>query len=859
MGLGLTFTGQDRLSPVLKNVSNQMNMTRDASGRLQQGMGKFTKGGGAGGGMFGQMGGQAQAAGLAMSGGFAYGLNEVTQESKAFEVEMARVSTVVDSAAFSTEDARNASMKLAEQFGGRAVDQGASLYETFSAGVTNAADALALMDTANRFAVGGSTDLVKSVDVLTSAVNTYGDQGLSAAAASDLMFTAISAGKTTAGELSQYLGEVAPTAHAAGVSFQELQAGIAALTLQGIRTPQAVTGLNAMLSNLMKPTKEAADEAKRLGIEFNATALKTRGLEGVLDQLQGNAKVNDSTFTQLFGSIDGVKAALALTAGGGEKFKGILKQMEGATGATNKAFDKMSNTQDFVDKQFTAMKTNAMILIGDALLPLKRDLVDMGKKAMKAWGDLPQGLRDTAVRVAAVVASIGSAGAAFSMLGGGVSSAFGPALKLITSFGATGIAIFGALALGAAALQYAYDNNLGGIADTIDGVLDWVTQAYDAAVQLFTTGALEGSLAEAFAMGDSSAAQFAVDLWLVVQRVKNFFAGISEGWYSQMEQMGPIFETFMGAVTELGNALGLLGNGDASESFDAAGSSGQQVGKILAQVAGVIVSVWTVVVQLITGFLSAWDAISPAADEVGAALGSVMDAFGEVGDAIAGGSTSTTTFGEKVKWLGNILGQGLAGSFKMSAAGFEVIAGIIRKFAIMIGGVIDVVGGIMNGDWGRIWKGAGAIVFSFVSTVLENVFALVRGVLMVFDKLDRAMGRGGNLTAGFDEFAKNELATIKENLMGPETPAAPDLKAELQTSAADTAAAKLDALGTATSGNGDQAAATASAAAAAAVAGLPPVAATVIMTVDGAVLGEAVVNAQLSAKGRDATAVPVTP
>lgn len=59
-------------------------------------------------------------------------------------------------------------------------------------------------------AVGGVTELETAVDGITSVVNAYGDDVLSAAEASDLMFTAVKLGKTDFTQLSASLFNVIP-------------------------------------------------------------------------------------------------------------------------------------------------------------------------------------------------------------------------------------------------------------------------------------------------------------------------------------------------------------------------------------------------------------------------------------------------------------------------------------------------------------------------------------------------------------------------------------------------------------------------------------------------------------------------
>ena len=58
------------------------------------------------------------------------------------------------------------------------------------------------MRTATEASIGGVTDLETAVDGITSVVNAYGEEAISASKASDLMFTAVKLGKTDFTQLS---------------------------------------------------------------------------------------------------------------------------------------------------------------------------------------------------------------------------------------------------------------------------------------------------------------------------------------------------------------------------------------------------------------------------------------------------------------------------------------------------------------------------------------------------------------------------------------------------------------------------------------------------------------------------------
>jgi TP901 family phage tail tape measure protein len=860
LGLGLMFTATDLASGVMGKVRNGFAQTRDEAGRFgvrsKAAFEQFATGAALT---------TAGLAGLAMFG-------VASQKATEFGKAVARVRTVIDEAAMSTDAIKEATAGLAASYGITELQQADALYETISAGITDAQKATDLLEVANEFAVGGTTSLMGAVDVLTSAVNTYADTGLSAAQASDEMFIAIAAGKTTAEQLSQSLGEVAPTAHAAGVSFGELQASIAALTVQGIKTPQAVTGLNAMLQNLMKPTSDASAEAKRLGIEFSATALKSKGLQGVLSQLAGNTKVNDETFVKLFGSIDGVKAALALTAGDGAKFNEILDQMKNASGATGKAFEIMANTTSFQQDRMLALKDTSLRLIGEALEPLKASVLKMVNGWLEAFNKMPKGTRDMIVKAAALASAVVAVAGSVLMLVAGakilaavLAPAAAGAAGLSLAILPIGLAIVGVVAA-VAAFRYAIENNVGGIADRFGGIVEPIKTAWEALVQLFTTGTLDEALTQELLNGDNAAVNFAVKVKQTADNIINFFSGVGTGFETAIKAAEPVFAAFGDALDQLGEAFGgLVGPVDAVDAgFSSAGATGQSVGGTLAKLATIIISVLTVAINIVTGFVKVWDMLSGALSDVGSAFGEVGGAIGEIFASLSEATGGVAGNSSAWQVLGSVLGGAVSIAFRLIASQIDKAAGMLRSFATVVRGVVDVVAGIFTGDWARVWRGAREIVAGMVSGVIDAVLGMVGFLADAADAVGAAFGKdigAGAALKGFREDAK-QFVRGAMGLTHTETTPVPPAVVQSAFSAVPGAGLSGPAPAVAAAGASPSSAdwslastAAATAAARTAVGALPPTHINASFQVDGETFAR--LAAKANASGRDGAPTPV--
>lgn len=242
-----------------------------------------------------------------------------------------------------------------------------AVYGAISAGVSYT-DSLAVVSRAEKLAVAGKAELSETLVVLLSSLKAYSKGTEDAERFSDALFTTVKLGQTTLPELAAGLSQVTSLAAGAGVPFETLLSAVAALTATGMPTSQAITGIKAALSNIIKPTADAADVAGELGINFNATALQSRGFEGVLQDVAKATGGNTETLAKLFGSMEGLNVVMALTGGGMGKFAESLKAMGESSGATEVAFSKMSDAIGLQGQKMQNSLKALLIGIGTPLL-----------------------------------------------------------------------------------------------------------------------------------------------------------------------------------------------------------------------------------------------------------------------------------------------------------------------------------------------------------------------------------------------------------------------------------------------------------------------------------------------------------
>lgn len=577
-GAGFVMTAEDQATPVFARIKKSLRGLGGAAANQNT---------------------QMQAMGRAMLGFAATRIiapfRTAMEESRAFGKAIAEVGTLVDSAVFPTSKMQEITEELAATYGKDAKEQAKGLYQTISAGTTDAAKATELMHTANKLAAGGVTEVAVAVDGLTTLVNAYSADAVSATSASDAMFVAIKAGKTTAEELSHSVGRVAPTAAAAKIGMDELLGSLAAITTQGIGTSEAASGLKAAIANILKPTAEAKKEAQRLGIQFSAATLRSKGLKGMLDMVTGSAKYNEDSITKLFGSIEALNTVQALTANGGAKLNEIMDGMAHKAGATDAAFEKMRNTMDFQLGRFKELRANIARSFGESLerilAPVVKILVRITEAVDRFFRSLPPGAKDVIVGiVGALGALVALAGglmlvnAALNMMGFG----FFDIIKSVATFvlvGAPAILMLAGMGTAVYALYRAFRKNTGGISDAWYTSMAKIKLAWRGVMELFTDGELSKSMRKELGKaGNEGVTGFLNTVQRMIGRLKVFWAGIKRGFEEGVDALAE--SSAFKALRETFRGLFEMFTGEGAENSEEMlqrwGEAGASAGRKLA-------------------------------------------------------------------------------------------------------------------------------------------------------------------------------------------------------------------------------------------------------------------------------------
>ena len=363
-----------------------------------------------------------------------------------FEDAMAKVSTIADTMEVPLDSLRSQILELSSQTGISANEIADNVYNAISAG-QKTGDAVNFVTNSTKLAKAGFADAGAALDVLTTILNAYGMEASEVTNVSDMLIQTQNLGKTTVAELSSSMGKVIPTANAYHVQLDQLCAGYAKMTANGVATAESTTYMNSMLNELGKRGTTVSDILKeKTGKSFAELMEDGHSLADVLSILKESADEQNLSFGDLWSSAEAGKAGVILLGDRAEDFNSTLAQMRESTGETESAFEKLQTNSSKINKAVNDVK-NTFIILGGVILDTFSPAIDAvtgGIQKLCNWiSSLPTGIQTVIVLIGTLIAA---AGPLLVILGtlmtsiGSLAPMFSTAVTAISAF-STGLAL----------------------------------------------------------------------------------------------------------------------------------------------------------------------------------------------------------------------------------------------------------------------------------------------------------------------------------------------------------------------------------------------------------------------------------
>ena len=295
-----------------------------------------------------------------------------------YETSLAKVGTIADLGKLSIQKLGSQITDMSNTMGIAATDIAEATYQAISAG-QDTANAVEFAGQAAKLATAGFTSTTSAVDILTTALNAYGLSADQATHVSDVLLTTQNLGKTSVDELSSSMGRVIPLAAAYNVSVENLSSGLAVMTANGIATAEATTYTKSMLNELGDTGSTVGKILQQqTGKSFAQLSADGKSLGDVLQILYDSVGNDSTAFAGLWSSVEAGTGALSLASGGADKFNGVLAQMVDSAGATDTAYQTMTDTFQHSMESLQTTAENLSIDLFEAMEP--------GLKEAANWG-----------------------------------------------------------------------------------------------------------------------------------------------------------------------------------------------------------------------------------------------------------------------------------------------------------------------------------------------------------------------------------------------------------------------------------------------------------------------------------------
>lgn len=240
-----------------------------------------------------------------------------------------------------------------------------------SSGFQGAA-ALEVLDASARAGAAGLGEVAVIADAVTSAINAYGPDVLTASKATDVLTAAVREGKIEADQFAPVLGKLLPTASAMGIAFEDVAGILAAMSRTGFDAAEASTALGAVMSTLLKPSKGAADTLADAGLsmaELRDIAGQPGGLVEVMRILDSTLGDNEEALSKVVPNVRAFRGIMNLLAQDASVVDEILAGVRDSVGATDDAFAAVSETAEFKLAQAMSKLKVALIEVGGEAAP----------------------------------------------------------------------------------------------------------------------------------------------------------------------------------------------------------------------------------------------------------------------------------------------------------------------------------------------------------------------------------------------------------------------------------------------------------------------------------------------------------
>lgn len=441
------------------------------------------------------------------------------------------------------------------------------------------------LPTVLNLAAAGGLDLASASDMVTDAMSALGMETSDANKMVDQMAKTASSTNTSVGQLGEGILTIGATAKTVKGGTAELNTALGILANNGIKGAEGGTHLRNVILSLQNPTDKAAQQMDALGVSVFDSEGNMRSLNDILGNLNKSmdgmtAEEKANIVSKIFNKTD-LSSVNALLANTGDTWTDLQTAIENSGGAAQ----QMADTQlDNLSGQLTILKSAVegfAISIGDALMPMIKNIVAKIQSFVDWLNNLDEGTRQVIVKIGLFIAALGP----FLVILGTVISKVGVAMQAFSKLGLKMTSLM---------------SNAGGLS----GVMGKVGAAIGGiSAPVVAVVAILAVLAAAFVHLWRTNEDFRNSIIAIWERIKSVFSGFAQGITDRLNALGFDFQNFKEVVSAIWNGLCNF----LAPVFEGVFT---QIANILEAVLGIITGILDVFIGIFTGNWSqVWEGV----------------------------------------------------------------------------------------------------------------------------------------------------------------------------------------------------------------------------------------------------------
>ena len=693
-----------------------------------------------------------------------------------FSAGMSKIATLLGNDIEAANRLKQGLRDLSDETGVSVTDLTEAEYQAISAGV-DAAHVTEFMGTATKLSQAGFADASTTIDALTSVLNAYGLSADNAAHIADEFILTQNLGKTTVAEMAATIGGVIPIASAAGVSTEELMASVAALTKNGMKTPDAMTALKGAISGIIKPSEAAMKQLQEMGLSIDtlsAKHLNEVGLTGVLNEIKTATNGDTDAMAKLFPNVRALNAMLALTGPAGSTYTQALNEMKSANGLTEQTFQQLlKNDPTKATALAINQLKNAGMDLGQGLAPILLRASMMTKRLAKALKELsPEqwkmitGFVQTSIVLGVGLTAVGKAVKMFGTFQMFLAGAGKHVATLNKGIGFLG-GVFGAFGPKVGQTEKEFNSFQKGAQSAQKAIATLTAPLRSAGTAIISVFSRAGAGVTRFVASCRSigpvmtiARAAIAPLNPLITRAILLFQNFGASWRTPAQLIRSGITSIVSAFRMLGTAV-LHPIASFRRLFTAIRAGFTLMRVLMASnpigiallaltvIIGFVITHWNTFKQAFTtSFQKIAAVVGPVVANISARFSRLAHALQTVAArAIAAWNQitgQTQTSGSVISTIINTVASVFtaAGIIIVTAieTAFNIVATVLEGFLTVADGVITFVTGVFTGNWSQAWEG--------VKKIFTRIFDTIKGVFDDFcsgimNALDRIIGKSG--------------------------------------------------------------------------------------------------------------------